>query len=85
MIPENLRGKVDTLYQEVWSLARDIVQARTLIANSSDDEDAAVILGARQLGFEGEALALVEVRVQAQTRNRLKIWKRRPSPKKRSR
>ena len=35
-------------------------RARTLIANSSDDEDAAVILGARQLGFEGEALALVE-------------------------
>jgi Trk K+ transport system NAD-binding subunit len=35
-------------------------QARTLIANSTDDEDAAVILGARQLGFEAEALALVE-------------------------
>lgn len=35
-------------------------RARTLIANSTDDEDAAVILGARQLGFEGEALALVE-------------------------
>ena len=35
-------------------------QARTLIANSTDDEDAAVILGARQLGFSGEALALVE-------------------------
>lgn len=32
MIPENLRGKVDTLYQEVWGLARDIVQARTQIA-----------------------------------------------------
>lgn len=35
-------------------------RARTLIANSTDDEDAAVILGARQLGFTGEALALVE-------------------------
>ena len=35
-------------------------RARTLIANSTDDEDAAVILGARQLGYEGEALALVE-------------------------
>ena len=35
-------------------------RARTLIANSSDDEDAAVILSARQLGFDGEALALVE-------------------------
>lgn len=32
MIPENLRGKVDNLYQEVWGLARDIVQARTQIA-----------------------------------------------------
>lgn len=35
-------------------------RARALIANGSDDEDAAVILAARQLGFEGEALALVE-------------------------
>ena len=35
-------------------------RARTLIANSADDEDAAVILGARQLGFDKEALALVE-------------------------
>lgn len=32
MIPENLRGKVDSLYQEVWGLARDIVQARAQIA-----------------------------------------------------
>lgn len=32
MIPEDLRGKVDTLYQEVWGLARDIVQARAQIA-----------------------------------------------------
>ena len=35
-------------------------RARSLIANSTDDEDAAVILAARQSGFEGEALALVE-------------------------
>jgi Trk K+ transport system NAD-binding subunit len=35
-------------------------RARTLIANGTDDEDAAVILAARQSGFEGEALALVE-------------------------
>jgi Trk K+ transport system NAD-binding subunit len=34
--------------------------ARTLIANSTDDENAAVILGARQLGFTGEVVALVE-------------------------
>lgn len=32
MIPENLRGKVDTLYKEVWGLARDIVKARAEIA-----------------------------------------------------
>jgi Trk K+ transport system NAD-binding subunit len=34
--------------------------ARTLIANGTDDENAAVILAARQLGFAGEVLALVE-------------------------
>jgi chemotaxis protein CheZ len=33
MVAENLRGKVDSLYQEVWGLARDIVKARTLIAD----------------------------------------------------
>lgn len=33
MMPENLRGKVDNLYQEVWGLARDIVQARAQIAD----------------------------------------------------
>ena len=31
MIPENLRGKVDSLYKEVWELSRDIVQARAQI------------------------------------------------------
>ncbi len=35
-------------------------KARCLIANSSDDEDAAATLTARQLGFEGDLLALVE-------------------------
>jgi Trk K+ transport system NAD-binding subunit len=35
-------------------------QARALIANGSDDENAAVILSARQLGFGGPILALVE-------------------------
>jgi len=38
----------------------DLLQARSLITNSTDDEEAAVILGARQLGFTGEILALVE-------------------------
>jgi Trk K+ transport system NAD-binding subunit len=35
-------------------------RARALIANGSDDENAAVILAARQLGFGGPVLALVE-------------------------
>ncbi len=37
-----------------------LARARTLIANGTDDENAAVILGARQMGSLGEALALVE-------------------------
>lgn len=35
-------------------------RARALIANSTDDEDAAVVLAARQLGFEKDILVLVE-------------------------
>jgi Trk K+ transport system NAD-binding subunit len=35
-------------------------QARALIVNSADDRNAAAILAARQLGFKGEILALVE-------------------------
>ena len=35
-------------------------QARALIVNSSDDRNAATIIAARQLGFKGEILALVE-------------------------
>ena len=35
-------------------------QARALIVNGSDDRNAATILAARQLGFTGEILALVE-------------------------
>jgi len=35
-------------------------QARALIVNSTDDRNAATILTARQLGFKGEILALVE-------------------------
>jgi len=34
--------------------------ARALIANGTDDENATAVLAARQLGFEGEILALVE-------------------------
>jgi Trk K+ transport system NAD-binding subunit len=40
--------------------AARLAQARALIANGSDDENAAVILAARQLGFSGPILALVE-------------------------
>ena len=35
-------------------------QARALIANSTDERNAATILTARQLGYQGEILALVE-------------------------
>ena len=37
-----------------------LIQARALIVNSTDDRNAATILAARQLGFKGEILALVE-------------------------
>jgi Trk K+ transport system NAD-binding subunit len=38
----------------------NLAQARALIVNGSDDRNAATILAARQLGFAGEILALVE-------------------------
>lgn len=38
----------------------NLKEARALIVNSSDDRNAATILAARQLGFTGEILALVE-------------------------
>ena len=38
----------------------NLPQARALIANGSDDRNAATILAARQLGYGGEILALVE-------------------------
>lgn len=37
-----------------------LLEAKALVANGSDDENATLILAARQLGFEGEILALVE-------------------------
>ena len=37
-----------------------LLAARALVANGSDDENAALILGARQEGYEGDILALVE-------------------------
>src|SRR5436305_5209619 len=40
--------------------AVNLARARALIANGTDDENAAVILSARQLGFRGPVLALVE-------------------------
>ena len=40
--------------------AARLERARALIANGSDDENAALILTARQLGFQGPILALVE-------------------------
>ena len=38
----------------------NLIQARALIVNGSDDRNAATILVARQLGYTGEILALVE-------------------------
>jgi Trk K+ transport system NAD-binding subunit len=49
------RGQADGALE-----AARLGQARALIANGSDDENAAVILSARQLGFGGPILALVE-------------------------
>ena len=40
--------------------AGQLERARALVANGRDDENAAVILGARQAGFSGEIIALVE-------------------------
>lgn len=51
-----LVGEVDSGALEAAGLDR----ARALIANGTDDEDAAVVLAARQLGFEKEVLVLVE-------------------------
>ncbi len=48
-----------TVDEGVLDRAR-LLQARSLIANAADDEDAALILAARQMGYRGEALALVE-------------------------
>ena len=38
----------------------DLLRARALVANSSDVENAAATLGVRQMGFDGDVLALVE-------------------------
>lgn len=41
-------------------VAARLASARAIIANGTDDENAALILAARQLGFRGPVLALVE-------------------------
>lgn len=38
----------------------ELLKARAVIANGEDEENAAFVLSARQMGFSGEALALVE-------------------------
>ena len=49
-------GSLDEgVLNRVW-----LKKARAFIANSADDRNAAAIITARQLGFEGEILALVE-------------------------
>jgi Trk K+ transport system NAD-binding subunit len=63
-LARNLRDrKVPVVYSDAAGPSLSNVyleKARALIANGSDEENAAVILVARQLGFEGQALALVE-------------------------
>ena len=49
-------GKLDENVLEQAGL----LQARSLIVNSTDDRNAAATIAARQLGFKGEILALVE-------------------------
>lgn len=51
------------LYGDLSSEALEsagLERARAVLANGADDEDAAVVLAARQLGFEGDILVLVE-------------------------
>jgi Trk K+ transport system NAD-binding subunit len=56
------RGKrvvFGSLEEGVLDLVR-LSRARAVVANGTDDENAALILGVRQAGFEGEVLAVVE-------------------------
>ena len=58
-----LERKLPVIYAEVVSTALSQAhfgQARALIANGSDEENAALLLVAQQLDFQGEVLALVE-------------------------
>lgn len=50
---------VSSLEEEALGAA-GLLEARALIANGNDSENAAVILAARQLGFQGEVVAFVE-------------------------
>ena len=59
MVEKGQRVVYGDLVDDALERAR-LEHARTLIANGTDDENAAVILAARQLGFSGEVLALVE-------------------------
>lgn len=54
---------IEVLYSEVGEGALEdagLMRARAFIANGTDDEDAAVVLAARQMGFRGDVLVLVE-------------------------
>lgn len=64
---EQARRQLDKGRRVVFGALEDGVLSRVdiphlggVVANSTDDENAALILSARQLGFEGEVLALVE-------------------------
>ncbi len=58
-IDRGRRVVVGTLDDGVLSRV-ELEGVRALVANGSDDENAAVILHARQLGFDGEIVAVVE-------------------------
>lgn len=57
---ERGRRAIHTSLDDGGLAAARLLQARALIANASDDVDATVTLAARQEGFQGEILALVE-------------------------
>lgn len=59
LLETGTRVILGSLGEQVLAAAA-LPRARALIANGSDSENAAVILSARQLGFEGDTLALVE-------------------------
>jgi len=59
-VAERGQRVIHRMQDDAALLDAGLLQARAFIANGGDAEDASVILAARQLGFEGPILALVE-------------------------